>query len=251
MKRNVSILLGVFLLAASGTSDVFAQEEKGEQLWLCWEATVHPDMQKKFVEVQMDFQSKFKEAGFSYPLYCWTDRLFGFYFFYPVDSYDDNERIYEALWKVVPLWGEENFMGMWETVASHRSYFLREVASYEPENPRLGEEGPSYAFWDIMYVRPEKEMEYLELLKKLNAIQQSTDFGDPVTMLYGDLGYEGSVYIGALVGKDPMDFRTQNQKMWELMGEDATAIFQKWMTLLRKREHKEFWYVKELSYIPE
>ena len=48
-----------------------------------------------------------------------------------------------------------------------------------------------------------------------------------------------------------MDFRTQNQKMWELMGEDATAIFRKWMTLLRKLEHKEFWYVGELSYIPE
>ena len=251
MKRNVIILLGLFLLAASGSYELSAQEEKSERLWFCWEAEIHPGMQQQFLAVQIDFQSNFKEAGFSYPLYCWTDGLFGYFFFYPVDSYDDKDNIYEELWKAVPLWGEENLVKLWECVTSHRTYFLSEVASYEPENPRLSGEEQVYGFWDIMYVKPEKEMEYLELMKKLEVIQQASGFDDPVTMLHGDVGYEGSVYIGGLVAKDPMDFRTQNQKMWELMGEDATAIYQKWMTLLRKRETKEFWYLKDLSYIPE
>ena len=151
MKRNAIILLGVFLLAASAGYDLFAQDENGNQLWFCWEATVHPGMQQQFGEVQMDYHSHFKEAGFPYPMYCWTDGLLGFYFFYPVNSSDDKDRIYEELWKVVPLWGEENVVKIWECVASHRTYFLREVASYEPENPRLSGDEQVYGFWDIIY----------------------------------------------------------------------------------------------------
>ena len=186
-------------------------------------------------------------------MYTWTDGKFGYYVFYPVDSYDDKTAIYDALGDAVPTWGEENLNRMWETVMSHRTYFLQSLPeiSYNPEQPRLDEMDMPYAYWDILYVRPEKEMEFVELIKKLQILQQDQGFDDPVQMLTGDIGYEGSVYIGALKGKDPVDFRVQNQKMWELMGAEGSAIFQKMMSLLRKRESKEFWYSEELSYIPE
>ena len=80
---------------------------------------------------------------------------------------------------------------------------------------------------------------------------QAQNFDDPVEMVSGDIGYEGSVYIGALIGKDGMDYRVQNQKMWELMGDEGVAIYKKMMSLLRKRESKELWYSEELSYFPQ
>ena len=108
-----------------------------------------------------------------------------------------------------------------------------------------------YAYWDILYVKPGKEMEFVELVKKLRVLQQAQSFDDPVQMLAGDIGYEGSVYIAALKGKDGVDFRIQNQKMWELMGDEGAAIFQKMGSLLRKRESKQFWYLEKLSYFPD
>ena len=253
MKRFIPIFIIALLLAIIGSTFAFAQEENNGQLWFCAEATVHPEMQSQFIDLQVDFQSKFKENGFPYSIYTWTDGRFGYYFFYPVDSYNDKSGIYDALRTVIPVWGEDNFNKMWETVQSHRTYFLQAPSelSYIPDQPRLDVMDMPYAYWDILYVKPEKEMEFVALIKKLRVIQQDQKFDDPVQMLIGDIGYEGSVYIGALKGKDGVDFRLQNQKMWELMGDEGAAIFQKMMSMLRKRESKQFWYMENLTFLPE
>jgi len=253
MKRIVFSFLFIALWAVFGSINASAQEGEKGQLWFCWEATVHPELQMEFVKLQFDFHSKFKEAGFSYPLYTWTDRHFGFYFFYPVDSYDDKSKIYRELWDVIPTWGEDNLSMMWEAVESHRTYFLQSLdeISFTPENQRLDELDMPYAYWDILHVTPAKEIEFVELMKKLMALQQAQNFDDPVQMLTSDIRYEGSVYIAALKGKDPVDMRLQNQKMWGLLGDEGGAIFQKMLTLLQKRESKEFWYLEDLTYIPD
>lgn len=252
MKRFLTVLSIALLLLAVGGPGLFAQEEKQDQLWFCWEATVHPEKQKQFVEMHLDFYSKIKESGFPYAIYTWTDGKFGYYFFYPVDSYDDKIGIWKELGEAISLWGEENFMGMWETMQSHRTYFLLAPSdlSYVPDQPRLDVMDMPYAFWDVLYIKPGKEMEFEEELKKMQAILKETNFDDPVLMLKGDIGYEGSVCIGALKGKDVSDFRAQNKKMWELLGEEGRSIFRNLMSMLRKRDFKEFWYMEKLTYIP-
>jgi len=253
MKRKISIIIIALLLSAIGSNSAKAQEENSGQLWFCWEATVHPEMQSQFIDLQVDFHSKFKENGFPYSIYTWTDRNYGFYFFYPVDSYDDKSGIYDALRAIIPAWGEENFSRMWETLMSHRNYFLQTIPeiSYTPEKQRLTDSDMPYAMWDIIYLKPGKEQEFVEQMKLFSALQMANNIEDPVMMLTGDVGYEGSVYIGALKGKDAVDFRLQNKKMWEKVGEKGVAIFKNFESLLRKRESKEFWYSEKLSYIPE
>lgn len=94
-----------------------------------------------------------------------------------MDSYDDKTGIFDALGDAVPTFGGENFNRMWETVVSHRTYFLQSLPelSYIPEKPRLDVMDMPYAYWDI----------------------------------------------------------------------------QKMMSILRKRESKQFWYFEKLSYFPE
>lgn len=236
MKRIVSSCVLIVLMATIGCIVASAQEAQKGQLWFCWEATVHPEMQSQFIDLQNDFHSKFKEHGFPYTMYTWTDRHFGYYFFYPVDSYDDKSQIYDALWATLTTGGEENFNRMWLMVMSHRTYFLQSLPelSYNPEQPRLDAMDIPYAYWDILYVKPEKEMEFVELNKKLQGLHQAQSFDDPVQIFAGDIGYEGSVYIAGLVGKDAVDFRVQNQKMWEQMGDEGAAIFEKMKSLLKK-----------------
>ncbi len=68
-------------------------EPKG-QLWFCWEATVNPAQLDEFMDLQIDIRkTHLKEAGLSYPINAWTDGLFTYYFFYPVDSYNDKDNI--------------------------------------------------------------------------------------------------------------------------------------------------------------
>ena len=252
MNRILYFVLMMLLIDTLGSTDIHAQESSG-QLWFCWEATVHPDLESRFVELQASYHNTLKEHGFPYSMYTWNDSEFGYYFFYPVDSYEDKSAIYAALGEAVPSWGEDNWNRMWETVQSHRTYFLKALPeiTYQPQNPRLDQMEMPYAYWDILYVIPGKEATFTELMKKLGALEKDVNYDDPIQMLTGDVGYEGSVYIGALKGKDAIDFRTSNQRMTDLIGEEWMDIFRKALTLTWKRESKEFWYLPDLSYFPE
>ena len=251
MNRILPFVSMMLLIATLGIADINAQESSG-QLWFCWEATVHPEMESQFVELQIGYHRTLKDLGFPYPMYTWNDSKFGYYFFYPVDSYEDKSAIYAALRDAVSSWGEDNWNRMWETVQSHRTYCLQSLPeiSYQPKNPRLDEMEMPYAYWDILYVKPGKEIQFTELMKKLLALEKEVDYDDPIQMFTGDLGFEGSVYIGALKGIDPIDFRASNQRMIDLIGEEWIEIFRKALTLTWKRESKEFWYLPDLSYFP-
>ena len=253
MKRTVKRSIIIVLLALMVGTFAKAQTEMNEQLFFVWEATVNPATNSQFIDLQIDFHSPFKENGFPYSISAWTDGNFHYYFFYPVESYNDKDGIYDALSAIIPIWGMENFMKMWETVLSHRTYFLRSQPemSFYPEEPRLSDEEETYCIWDIFYVRPDKDYEMQALGKEFAALLKNKNYNDHVQIYSGDVGYEGSVYFGALFGSDREDLYSQNEKMWELLGEEGTEIFQKWMSLVYKRDFKQFWYLKELSYSPE
>ena len=223
------------------------------QLWYCWEATVDPPLRSQFIELQIDYHSLFKENDFPYTISAWTDNNFQYYFFYPVDSYDDKNGIYSALFSIAEQWGEEMWNKMWETVISHRTYFLRSQPemSYTPEEPRLTNEEQNYAFWDIFYVKPSKQDEIYAWGKEFAALLKGKNYNDNTLMLAGDIGFEGSTFIGAVFGRNPADFWSQNEKMCELLGEDGSRMFRKWMGYVTKREWKQFWHLEKLSYFPE
>jgi hypothetical protein len=56
------------------------------------------------------------------------------------------------------------------------------------------------------------------------------------------------MYIYNLVGRDAIDMRQQNKKMWDLLGEEGKKLFDKMLSLLYDREIIEFWHRKGLSY---
>jgi len=70
-------------------------------------------------------------------------------------------------------------------------------------------------------------------------------------MLSGDAGYEGSLYIGAIFGKNANDVWDQNDLMWELLGEKGYTIPGKIMQCVIMRDYKQLWYIEKLSYFPD
>ncbi|GAF88438.1 unnamed protein product, partial [marine sediment metagenome] len=67
----------------------------------------------------------------------------------------------------------------------------------------------------------------------------------------GIIGPETPVHYMVANAKNPIDFYTQNAKMWKSLGEEGDSFHQKFMNLLRKREHKQGWFRPDLSYIPK
>jgi hypothetical protein len=102
-----------------------------------------------------------------------------------------------------------------------------------------------------MYVKPGKESEAEAIFKELVALLKSKNTSEQIKIYAGDIGTEQPVYVGVLYAKDSVDFFTHNQKMWEAVGEEGSLLFQKLMTLLRKRESRQVWHSPEHSYIPK
>lgn len=251
MKRFSFIFIIALLLATLGNTNTFAQEENNGQLWFCWEATVKPARLNDFIELQVEFRTHFKEANFSYPISAWTDGMFHYFIFYPVKDYNEKDDIYAALWKAADLWGMDRMSKMWEAVETHNTFYIRHLPefSYVPEKPRLKEGEAIFAIWDMMFVDPANDAEFRQAAKKFTGMLKSADFGDAVNLMIGDVGYEATAYLWTLYGKSPADFWTENEKLWDALGEEGQKLNAK--SLLKKREFKQFWYSEKLSYSPE
>ncbi len=253
MKRNISTFIIALLLATIGSTGANAQAENNGQLWFCWEATLIPARLNEFIELQVEFRTHFKEANFSYPISAWTDGMFHYYIFYPVKDYNEKDDIYAALWEAADLWGMDRMNKMWETVETHNTFYIRNIPelSYVPENPRLKDGEGIFAIWDMHFVEPAKDAEYRRAAKKYSEMLKGAGFGDYVNLHIGDLGYEATAYLWTLYGNSIADLWTENEKLWETLGEEGQEHNQKTLSLLKKREFKQFWYVKKLSYTPD
>jgi len=253
MKSHFPKLIAILFFFSFCVSGTFAQEESSGQLWFCWEATVNPAMEDQFIDLQVDFRTHFKEAGFSYPISAWTDGAFHYYIFYPVKDYNEKDDIYAALWKAADLYGMDRMNKMWETVETHTTFFIRYIPelSYVPDNPRLKGGEPNYAVWDMFFVDPAKDAEFRLQAEKFKEMVRSSGFGDAINLHIGDIGYEGTAYLWTLYGKSAGDFWTENEKLWDKLGEEGQKLNRETLSLLKRREFRQFWYVEALSYEPD
>lgn len=248
--RSIFILVLLFM----GNAFTLAQDDSQGQLWFCWEATVNPAHLDEFMDLQLELRkSDLKEVGFSYPIRAWTDGLFHYYFFYPVDTYNDKDAIYSELGKAIELQGNDWLNRMFSTLDNHTTWFIRwdPELSYSPENSRLNSGEGVYCIWDMFYIDPGKEQEVRDLQKGFITILKDKGYDDAVDIYIGELGLDGYFYMGVIFGKSPADLWTQNDKMWELLGDEGGQLFKEMRKYLKKRDFKKFWYLEKLSYSPE
>jgi len=258
MKSKISVFLIVgFVVILCALTTLAQTEEQKAQLWFGREFVVKPPMAGQYEEAMKEIVARCAEHNYPYTWYAWENGDFHYFYFYPVKNYADIENIFKAWGKVKEKWRIEQYQTFRkraiDAIEYDKKFVIRSIPglSYVPENPRLKEEEQNYAIWDISYVRFGKEKEIEEVGKKMCALLKSKNYNDELRIIAGDMGIDMPVYIGVLYGKDVADFWTQNQKMWELLGEEGGVLYQKWMSLIRKRDFKQFWYSPDLSYIPK
>lgn len=254
VKIYVVLVLAVCLFA----SGIFAEaEETKSELVMVREFTVRPALRAQYAEAMKTIVAKCKEHNFPRSWYMWYDGDFHYYFMMPVKDYGDVDSYYEDFYAFVDKWGKEAYQEMadkaWAAVDSFYEYFIWTMPeySYIPEEPRLKEEEIVFAIWDMYYLIPGKEKEFMDTVKDMFPLLKSKNVGDGVYWNSGAIGTKRPLYIAVLFGKDAADFWTQNNKIWEAIGEEGVKIYRKAMQFVKKNEFRQFYYVKSLSYVPE
>lgn len=260
MRSKVSVFLMAGLVVSLCSITILAQAEEGEQktqlIWLR-EIAVKPPLVGEYVAAMKDYVALCKEHNYPYAFSAWEDGNFNYFYVYTVDNYQAPINIYEASSEMLKKWGEEQAQkfekAMRTSISSYKDYFIEYLPeySYIPENPRLKDEEMKYAIWDIFHVPLEKEAEHLELMKKFLSLMKSKSITEAVYFYTGRFGTKRPFYFGLMFGKDAADFWTANEKMWERLGKEGGELYQKFMKLIEKREFKQFWYIKSLTYEPE
>ena len=231
-----------------------AQEEESKgQLWLTSVLTVKPAMVAQHKSLMKEIVELCQKHSITYGWYTYHNGKSQYYRFYPVQDYGEIDNMEKTFAPIAKEWGTEKMTAFQETIDSYKDFFIRlpSELSYIPENPRLKGEEQNYAIWDMYYVSPGKGKEHTALFKEYIALLKSKDYNAELHFCTGDIGMEGPVYFGMGYGKNKIDFLEQNKKMWELVGEEGWKIFRKGMALTKKRDKEEFWYLRDLSYIPE
>jgi hypothetical protein len=204
-----------------------------------------------------DYVALCKEHNYPYPFSAWHDGNFNYFYVYQADNYQAPINIFKASNEMLKKWGEEQAQklekAMRTSISSYQDYFIEYLPkySYIPENPRLKEEEISYAIWDIFNIPLDKEAEYFELVEKFMSLLKNKNISETVYFYAGRLGTKRPFYFGLMFAKDVADFWTTNEKMWEQLGNEGGELYQKFMKLFKKREFRQFWYIKSLTYVPE
>lgn len=257
MHRKSLIVFGIFLILSLFLFSTDSRaEEKVNRLILVREMAVKPGMAAQFRSLMRESVAKAKEYKYTYSWSTMSDGNFHFFMFMPVKDRTDIVPLFEAWNEVAKQWGEGHdkmWQKLWESSDYLKDYFIWYLPNYSftPENPRLKDDEKRYGIWDMMYIIPGKQEEFYNTLKELLALVKSKNITEDIYSYSGSWGMELPLHIGVLLGKDAGDFWNANRKIWETLGEEGQPLYQKLISLIKKRDFKQFWYNPNLSYYPE
>ncbi len=258
MRRGIFVFFMVGIMVVLSALTINAQAEKPlPQLYYILEVAVKPCMLGQYETAVKEMITLNKESQASYGWYGFSADDFVYYFSIPVKNLADVENMYKEDEELSKKWGEErskeiekSFAGTFEYVRTSMIYERNDL-SYVPEEPRLKSKEANYRLWVYYYVKPDKDKEFQEILKKFTALCKERNVTGPFSVYTGGMGLEAPVYIVAFVAQSAGDFWPNYENAWKLLGEEGKSLLQKLFTLIRKRDIKTAWYRPGLSYMPE
>ena len=246
MQKTKALFL--FVLVMFLTSAVYSQSVE-KRLWMATKITVKSEQISSFENSLKEIINLFKENEYPYEFSFFQSTGFDYYYFMKMNSLEDWDKIIaasNAIWGKIDRSIYEEYV---KCIESYKRFTVSDMPehNYSPETPRLNMDDINYAIWDVHYVKPGLEEKYFESVKKWMDLARENNFGDPVLILEGGIGSDMPVYFGVLYGKDDIDMKQENRKLWEAYGEEGKKMYQNFMPILRDREMIEFWFRRDLS----
>jgi hypothetical protein len=258
MRSKISVFLIVgFVVSLCALTTLAQTEEKKDQLLFVNEFTVKPSMAEEFEAFSKEFAALCTQHKYPYSWQVYSMNDFHYNIVYPLEDYADITSWDKATNDLEEKVGKEKWKALWKRVVNCYEYFnssmiyLIPELSYTPENPRLKPGEGNFYFWDIYYIHPGKAGEFEEIIKEMISLCKSKKITEGFNALYGDIGLDRPSYAFVLRAKDGADFYTQNNKMWEMLGEEGEMLIEKMLPFVRKNEVRQGWLRPDLSYTPK
>jgi hypothetical protein len=244
---KIKKLVPFFVIGFFITTLVLAQSNEN-QLYFVSKSTVKPEKLEQYLELSEKWASACKEHNYPYTFHVWRSNIYDFYWFYPVDDYNQVTETTSEAWNIVPKL-EEGFPAKYfENIEYSESFFIRWIDSLA-YNPQTSVEGLVYVEWWIHYMKPWTGLNFRKAFKNAADIRKKANFEYPMATLQSDIGMNGgSSYISVFWGKDVIDLNSKQNKAWDLLDEEAQQMIRDLNPLRRKFEIIGFWYQEELSY---
>ena len=243
--KITSLTLAVLCLAY-----IAIAQQSERKYWLTIEVEIKSDQVSNFETSVKELASLSGDNNHPRSWVTAQSTGFKYYFFQEIENISDYEMLVQQWnqnWSKI----DQDFMiNYYQNIKSSRNFIIRDMPArnYVPEEPRLEWDEMKYAIWDVHYVKFGKNSEYRQILAEFNELCTKHNFDDPIIMIRGEIGTRGNMYAGVLYGKNAIDLREQNQKMWASFGEEGKAAYQKVLPLLEDRKSIEFWMRDDLSY---
>lgn len=246
-----------FVVSLCALTTLAQAEEQKAQLYLVYEVTVNPSKANDYEAAIKEYFSLFAEGKSSYPWYASSSDDFHYYFVSPIENFAEIDKMNISFAELMTQVGMERWQALANRLNDNSEYYRQFMTyhrldlSYVPKNPRLKPEEEKYIQWDFWNILQGKEGECEELLKKWVALCESKNSPHAYGVIVGDIGTKMPLIIITQTGKDSVDWHIHNQEMWKLLGEEGSALMDKWMTLIKKYDRKTGWLRPDLSYMPK
>ena len=258
MKTKLSVLLLSFVVCLCAFAALSQGEEQKSQLYFVEEVIIPPASIEAYENfTKNEYLEILKKYKWPSPVMVYMDFEYRYYYVFPMKDFADVENAFKVWGEILQKLGADKANAMMKRFGDisnyYKYYLMRSLPelSYVPKNPRLKDEEINYVVWDIWYPIPGREGDLEKLMKKMVGFMGSKNMTDDFNLFVGDVGTDMPAYMGVGYGKSFADYAVQNEKMWDLIGEEGLAIFYEGMSLLRKREIRQGYLRRDLSYMPE
>jgi len=247
MKTPKTILLLFAVVCLSCNTNAQQSERR---YWLVNEAEVKSDQVSNFETSLKELVTLLGENNYPKSWMVAQSTGFKYYFFQELENIAEYEPLMKKSSEAWAKIDQDISRNYFQCFKASKSFIIRDMPArnYLPEEQRLTWDESQYAMWDVHYVKYGKGSEYRQLLDEFNELCTKHNFDDPIIMLRGVIGTRGNMYAGVFYGKNAIDMREQNQKMWASFGEEGKKAYKKLLPLLEDRDYIEFWIRDDLSY---
>jgi hypothetical protein len=238
--------------------NIWAQDEKPKtQRFFVEEMIVKPGNVAAFEAGAKEMAAALKKTDFPYPMSVFNRTDNHYFISFPMETYGDLDKIFDAWSGMKKKWGKENYqalekrmVGTYESV-NYSVVRLVPKMSYVPENPRLDPMEALFRYWGMCYVKPGKEAQVRKNFIKIAEMFKEKNIDTGFETYVVEFGNDTPCYFYTEIGKSAGDFWSHVENTNEQLGDEIMDIWNETVAYFRSYVPTTGRFRPDLSHFPE
>ena len=258
MRSKALMALVLCLLVGFSGLSIMAQDEKPKtQRYFVEEMIVKPGNVAAFEAGAKEMAAALKKTDFPYSLSVFSRDDNHYFFSFPMETYGDIDKIFEAWSEMVKKWGPENYQALEERMqgtfesVNYSVIRLAPGMSYVPENPRLDSTEALFRYWGICYIKPGKQGQVRKNFRKIVELFKEKKIDTGFETYVVEFGNDTPCFFYSEIGKSAGDFWSHAEIANEQLEDEIMDIWNETVTCLRRYVPTTGRFRPDLSHFPD